>query len=102
MKLSTALAVVVAAHSSSHLGPIRLAAAQECVLGAFTMEFAGACDYDTILEAYTRQVFEATGNIDEGACGAMSAEDDLKAKLDSAGTDIKSICKAAHDNRNVT
>lgn len=98
MKLSTALSIVVATHSSAN----NLATAQECVLGAFTLEFEGTCDFSTILEEYTRQVFDATGNVDAAACGSMSAEDDLKAKLELAGTSAEELCSSALNDRDVT
>eukprot|EP01082_Thalassiosira_pseudonana_P009003 g8069.t1 g8069 contig27:117931-121073(+) len=84
--------------------------AQTCsgIQGPFSFQFAGSCNYDTILEEYTRQVFDAAGNL-PGTCGSvvggetstgLTAKDDLDAKL--AGTSVEEICNAAYDSAEVT
>mmetsp|Transcript_6360 Transcript_6360/g.13915 ORF Transcript_6360/g.13915 Transcript_6360/m.13915 type:complete len:982 (+) Transcript_6360:190-3135(+) len=58
-------------------------AAEECVVGAFELEFEGSCTPETVLEAYADQVFHAAGGT-APTC-ALSAEASFASKLAAAG-----------------
>ena len=92
-------ALLLALTSSSVPTP---AASQECINNGWSIEFdvkvGGAntahrttCNYESILEAYTRQVFHGvTGS--EACSSDVSAADDLNAKLAAANTTIEKLC----------
>ena len=99
MRLSVATVFV-----TLHFAPS--ATAQTCsgVSGPFTLsDITGTCTYETLLEEYTRQVFDVTGS----TCATGStilAKDDFDAKLIAAteaatGEEGGSIvCKAMYDS----
>jgi hypothetical protein len=82
-------ALALSLHASSH--------AQECISGRWAIEFEGSCNYATIFEAYTHQVFKViTGS---EACGAAaSPQDDLYAKLALANITIETSCQEIYDD----
>ena len=64
--------------------------AQQCVDNGFVIEFEGSCNYDTVLEAYADQVFNASGAT--GSTCALTAEQDLDAKLVAANLTLEDLC----------
>ena len=89
------------------------ASGQECVDGPFALsDLTGDCTYDALLEAYTLQVYDATGS----ACTdpSVSAQDDLNAKLlpggdpasDTYQADAEAagrlVCTTMYDTADVT
>ena len=72
--------------------------------GSFKLSsLSGPCTYDTLLEEYTRQVYDVTGNTCS-AGSAVTAQDDIDAKL-MASTGLSSgeesaevICKMMYDS----
>jgi hypothetical protein len=85
--------------------------AQVCagVSGPFTLkDISTTCNYDTLLEEYTRQVFDVTGAVCSSG-STLTAKDDFDAKLVAATTGAATgedaavvLCKALYDNADVT
>jgi hypothetical protein len=75
--------------------------------GSFTLsDITGACTYETLLEEYTRQVFDVAGSTCTSS--TFTAKDDLDAKL-MAATNAASgeegavvVCKAMYDGADIT
>ena len=92
--------------------PTKVAAQTETcsgVSGPFVLtELSGTCNYEKLLEEYTRQVFDMTGSTCAGG-STLTAKEDLDAKLMAAvqgstsGEDAAEVvCKALYDNADVT
>jgi len=97
---------------SSLYAPHR-AIAQSCTGGAagsFKLKaITGACDYATLLEEYTRQVFDMTGSTCGGGGSTLTAKEDLDAKLLGAYPAASSgeeagvmVCHEMYDSQNIT
>ncbi len=93
-----------------HSTKLQTATSQTCdgVSGAFKLTgLSGTCSYAKLLEAYTRQVFDATGSTCQ-AGSQLTAQQDFDAKLTVASGGktpdeaAKSICKAMYDDNDVT
>eukprot|EP00571_Detonula_confervacea_P010887 CAMPEP_0172301684 /NCGR_PEP_ID=MMETSP1058-20130122/3526_1 /TAXON_ID=83371 /ORGANISM="Detonula confervacea, Strain CCMP 353" /LENGTH=117 /DNA_ID=CAMNT_0013011895 /DNA_START=133 /DNA_END=482 /DNA_ORIENTATION=+ len=93
-----------------HYTPSSVVNAQTCsgVSGPFTLkDISRTCNYDTLLEEYTSQVFDVTGSTCAGGSD-VTAKEDLDAKMMAAtnetnGEDAASaICKALYDNADLT
>mmetsp|Transcript_31451 Transcript_31451/g.57611 ORF Transcript_31451/g.57611 Transcript_31451/m.57611 type:complete len:1535 (+) Transcript_31451:73-4677(+) len=64
---------------------------EECLHGSFILEIEDACTADSVLEAYSDQVYNAAGAI-SSSCSS-SAESDLNLKLAAAGiSDASALC----------
>jgi hypothetical protein len=73
--------------------------AQECsVAGGFTLEFEGSCNYETILSAYTDQVYNAAGALASGC--STSAKADFDAKLLDANMTVEDMCSQIYRDDN--
>ena len=87
-----------------HYAPSAIAQTCSGVSGPFTLsDITGTCTYETLLEEYTRQVFDVTG----ATCATgstVSAKDDFDAKLIAATVAVTGeeggsiVCKAMYDN----
>lgn len=86
MKFTTIIATLVGFLASS--GTIT---AQECATYGFVLEFTGTCNYETVLEAYTDQVYDMGGS---SSC-SIDVATDLQKKLDVAGVTVKDVCDNA-------
>ena len=83
-----------------------ISAQQTCssgISGPFTLaDLSGPCNYDTLLDAYTQQVYSAAGSCSVGSPG-VSPEEDLNAKLiaataASSGLDgARIVCDSMYD-----
>ena len=101
MRIATAVFTVVAAQSYTPSRRSLLAAAQEpeqCILGAFVLEFDGPCTEAKVLAEYERQVYD----MQDGVCADGGAAADLEAKLTAAGMTIDMLCQAAMDAAPIT
>jgi len=83
MKLISASVALTAVLSATSLAAAQDGGEQTCVVGAFALEFDGACTAEAIVAAYADQVFDAPGA--RSPTCAADAETDLNAKLDAAG-----------------
>ena len=93
MKFSpTALLLTLAFH---HAPP---ATAQECINNGWVIEFDGACNYETVLQAYEHQVY--SGVTGAAAC-ASTAKADLDSKLASTGVTIEGLCQEIYDSAEI-
>eukprot|EP00585_Thalassiosira_rotula_P006502 CAMPEP_0196158876 /NCGR_PEP_ID=MMETSP0910-20130528/46036_1 /TAXON_ID=49265 /ORGANISM="Thalassiosira rotula, Strain GSO102" /LENGTH=1315 /DNA_ID=CAMNT_0041423787 /DNA_START=50 /DNA_END=3998 /DNA_ORIENTATION=- len=75
--------------------------AENCLLGAFSLELDGNCTAAKVLQAYAEQVYEVAGAT-PSSC-TTSAADDLNAKLEDAGIeDASELCDRVYaDQRKV-
>lgn len=90
---------------------LRTATSQECagVSGDFRLTgLSGTCTYAKLLDAYTRQVFDATGSTCQTG-SELSAKEDFDLKLTlavpgvaSAEEKAKTVCKGMYDTADVT
>ena len=77
--------------------------AQECLDGSFSIQFDGRCTPAAILDAYSDQVYDTAGAT--GSSCTTSPEDDLHAKLISAGmtgittAGLEALCRAVYDTQ---
>jgi hypothetical protein len=93
MKISTAAVAILAT-----LPTTSLIQAQQCLTGSFVFEFDGACTPETIVAAYTSQVYAAAGAT-PSTC-TTDAQTDLEAKLTAAGyPDLEALCSAVYTNQ---
>jgi hypothetical protein len=73
--------------------------ADQCISNPWVIEFDGECDYDTVLTAYTHQVYSGV----TGATTCTStAKADLDAKLELAGITIEGLCHDIYGTAKVT
>mmetsp|Transcript_25831 Transcript_25831/g.55583 ORF Transcript_25831/g.55583 Transcript_25831/m.55583 type:complete len:1002 (+) Transcript_25831:149-3154(+) len=107
MKLSLAAIFITLRYSPSSLVA---AQTQTCsgVSGPFSLkDVTRTCNYETLLDEYTRQVFDVTGSTCAGGSD-VTAKEDLDAKMmaatgDTNGEDAAiAICKALYDNADLT